>query len=148
MSNDGGDFASCIQRETATSTGCYWTFWMFPKTQQEHLYVLFHWWHKVKVLKPMWSLCDEIWKMWFRNGCQVDFSITYREAPHRRNVLCSVPVLLLWLRYTLDEWGIEVWLPAGAQVLLFSTVSRPVLEPTQPQMDTGDCFPMAKLLWA
>jgi hypothetical protein len=87
--------------------------------------------NNVKVLKPMWSPCVEIWKMWYRNGCQVDFSITYREASHRRKILCSVPVLLLWLRYTLDDWGTEVWLPV-AEVFLFSTVSKPFLGPTQP----------------
>ena len=88
--------------------------------------------NKVKVLKSMWSPCVEIRKMWFRNGCQVDFSITYRQASHRRKILCSVPVLLLWLRYMLDDWGTEVWFWAGAEVFLFSTVSRPVLGPTQP----------------
>jgi hypothetical protein len=84
----------------------------------------------------LWNCCILLvdlfeWKMWFRNGCQVDFSIIYRRASHTRKILRSVPVLLLWSRYTLEDWGTVVRFPAGAQVFLFSTVSRPVLGPTR-----------------
>jgi hypothetical protein len=35
------------------------------------------------------------------------------------------------LGYGLENWRTWVWLPSGAEILLFSTASRPVLEPTQ-----------------
>jgi len=108
--------------------------------------------HKRQVIN-LWNCCILLvdlfeWKMWFRNGCQVDFSITYRQASHTRKILCSVPVLLLRSRYTLADWGTELWFPAGAQVFLFSTVPRPILGPTQLTNGQWGLFPMTKLLWA